>query len=159
MTDKEFIGYLNGLGYKGQVICRIGICTVKPYETIPETEIIEVTVADIIDLINRQQTEIDNYSHNIKQLTEECRVMKETLTGGNGIRIRVDDMIVYADDLEEWLEFCDKQKTEAIKKFAEKVKENKFNLFNYIYSQRGFNEQIDNLSCNFLQKKMNIKGE
>lgn len=30
-------------------------------------------------------------------------------------------MIVYADDLEEWLEFCDKQKAEAIKEFAKKI--------------------------------------
>lgn len=79
--------------------------------------------SDILDLINRLEIENENYSHNIKQLTEECRVMKETLTGGNGIRIRVDNMIVYADDLEEWLEFCDKQKTEAIKECLEKLKD------------------------------------
>jgi hypothetical protein len=70
---------------------------------------------DIYPIINRQQAEIEDYRRNIKQLTE-------TLTGGNGLRIRVDNMIVYADDLEEWLEFCDKQKLEAIKEFAERLK-------------------------------------
>ena len=34
---------------------------------------------------------------------------------------------------------------EAIKEFAERVKANKNKLFNYIYSERGFDEQIDNL--------------
>ena len=80
MTDKEFIGYLNGLGYKGQLVCKIRTCNFKPYDPIPETEIKEVTVADIIDLINRLETENENYSHNIKKLTEEnMRLRKENL--------------------------------------------------------------------------------
>jgi hypothetical protein len=69
----------------------------------------------VYPVIRRQQAEIKEYRRNIKQLTE-------TLTGGNGLRMRVDNMIVYADDLEEWLEFCDKQKAEAIKEFAQRLK-------------------------------------
>ena len=36
-------------------------------------------------------------------------------------------------------------KAEAIKEFAEIVKANRRKLFNYIYSSKGFDEQIDNL--------------
>jgi N12 class adenine-specific DNA methylase len=76
-----------------------------------------VTISTLaLDLINRQQAEIEDYKRNIKQLTE-------TLTDGNGLRIRVDNMIVYADDLEEWLEFCDKQKEEAIKEYMKILEE------------------------------------
>jgi hypothetical protein len=71
---------------------------------------------DIYPIIKRQQAEIEDYRRNIKQLSE-------TLTGGNGLRIRVDNMIVYADDLEEWLEFCDKQKAETIKELEAKIHE------------------------------------
>jgi TolA-binding protein len=79
----------------------------------------EVLLEDIQVRSNQvieQQAEIEEYRCNIKQLTE-------TLTGGNGLRIRVDNMIVYADDLEEWLEFCDKQKAETIKELEAKIHE------------------------------------
>lgn len=78
-----------------------------------------VYLPDLLVVIDRQQAEIEDYRRNIKQLTE-------TLTGGNGLRIRVDNMIVYADDLEEWLEFCDKQKAEAIKEYKEKLREHAY---------------------------------
>lgn len=35
--------------------------------------------------------------------------------------IRVEDMLVFASSLEEWLEFCDNLKAEAYKEFAEKT--------------------------------------
>lgn len=37
--------------------------------------------------------------------------------------IRVEDMLVFASSLEEWLEFCDNLKVEAYKECIEKVKE------------------------------------
>lgn len=90
-------------------------CEDCPYEKdFGKDHICTIKVAkDSLDLIKRQQAKIEDYKLNIKQLTE-------TFTGGNGIRIRVDNMIVYADDLEEWLEFCDKQKEEAIKELVGK---------------------------------------
>lgn len=50
----------------------------------------------------------------------------------------------YTPDVEK---NCKSFKTEAeiIKGFAEIVKANKTRLFNYIYSARGFDEEIDNL--------------
>ena len=38
--------------------------------------------------------------------------------------IRVEDMLVFANSLEEWLEFCDNLKSKAYKECIEKVKEN-----------------------------------
>ena len=35
--------------------------------------------------------------------------------------IRVEDMLVFASSLEEWLEFCDDLKAEAYKEFAERL--------------------------------------
>ena len=35
--------------------------------------------------------------------------------------IRVEDMLVFASSLEEWLEFCDNLKAEAYKEFAERL--------------------------------------
>lgn len=81
--------------------CKVGKETLYPY---------------VLDLINRQQSEIEDYKLYIRQLTKK-------LTNGNGLRIRVDNMIVYADDLEEWLEFCDGQKEEAIEECLGKIEQ------------------------------------
>lgn len=69
----------------------------------------EVSITSLaLDLINRQQAEIEKWRYNLEAVLSE----------------RADH-------------------SEAIKEFADKVKENKGTLFNYIYSARGFNEQID----------------
>ena len=64
----------------------------------------------LLDLINRQQAEIE-------------RLKDENLQSEYPARIRVDDFLVCANSLGEWLEFCDSLKAEAIKEFAERLKE------------------------------------
>lgn len=63
-----------------------------------------------LDLINRQQAEI-----------ERLKPFEEKISEFNS-HIRVEDMLVFASSLEEWLEFCDNLKAEAIKEFAERLK-------------------------------------
>lgn len=65
----------------------------------------------LLDLINHQQAEIE-------------RLKDENLQSEYPARIRVDDFFVCANSLGEWLEFCDSLKAEAIKEFAERLKEN-----------------------------------
>ena len=67
MTDKEFISFLNNLEDRSQPVCKINICNFKPYDPKPEIERIDVAVADMIDLINRQQAEIER----LKKLTKD----------------------------------------------------------------------------------------
>ena len=62
-----------------------------------------------LDLLNRQQAEIE-------------RLKDENLQSEYPARIRVDDFLVCANSLGEWLEFCDSLKAEAIKELAERVK-------------------------------------
>ena len=116
MTDKEIIealkehyrqvdaGYSTHLEYGGK-------------RDEHEEEYIDL-LRDVIDLINRQQAEIEGLQNGIEELNCELDMAKDCIP---------------------------EQRAEAIKEFAEQVKANKNNLFNYIYSSRGFNEQIDNL--------------
>ena len=136
MTDEQIKKALECCG-KNVLYENCGDC---PYEKdFGKDHICTIKVAkDVLDLINRQQADIEDYRRNVKQLTE-------TLTGGNGLRIRVDNMIVYADDLEEWLEFCDKQKAEAIKEFAERLKEKTYRPNPYPYIEILTKEDIDSL--------------
>ena len=63
-----------------------------------------------LDIINRQKAEI-----------ERLKPFEEKIAEYNS-SIRVEDMLVFASSLEEWLEFCDNLKAEAYKEFAERLK-------------------------------------
>ena len=76
MTDKEFIGFLNNLEDKSQHVCKINICNFKPYDPKPETERIDVTVADMIDLINRQQKELEELNVELVGIRGACNSYK-----------------------------------------------------------------------------------
>ena len=52
----------------------------------------------------------------------------------------------------EDFELIRKVRADTIKTFAEKVKANRDRLFNYIYSGRYFNEQIDNLANEMMEE-------
>lgn len=65
MTDKEKIIFLNQLEDKSQLICRINTATCKPFGLPPEIKRTNVTVADIIDILNRQQAEIENLEYKL----------------------------------------------------------------------------------------------
>ena len=43
--------------------------------------------------------------------------------------IRVEDMLVCANSLDEWLEFCDNLKAEAYKEFAERLDNETFGVY------------------------------
>ena len=98
----------------------------------------------ILDLINRQQAEIEKLGKASGLLKYVSEAVHHTSVGD------VDFVSKEAKDkaIKELIDrLCNIQtiKAEAIKEFAEKVKTNKRKLFNYIYSNRGFDEQIDNL--------------
>lgn len=76
MTDKEFIGFLNNLEDKNQHVCKINICNFKPYDPKAEIERIDVTVADMIDLINRQQEELEKLNVELVGMRGACNSYK-----------------------------------------------------------------------------------
>ena len=76
-----------------------------------------VLTEDALDLINRLQAE-----------NERLKPFEDKIAEFNS-HIRVEDMLVFADSLAEWLEFCDNLKAEARKEFAERLK-----LHSYIMS-------------------------
>ena len=90
-----------------------------------------------LDLINRLQAERENYKQvaerqqkisqdrhfEIKELkaeNERLKTFEDKIAEFNS-HIRVENMLVFASSLEEWLEFCDNLKSEARKEFAERL--------------------------------------
>lgn len=61
--------------------------------------------------------------------------------------IRVEDMLVFASSLEEWLEFCENLKTEAYKEFAERLEAEytDFDEENEVILPENLNKAINNL--------------
>ena len=85
---------------------------------------------EALGIINRQQAVIERYE---KEHNEKFKVW-ELLDKRTKER--------YAKLYEEAISVV---RAEAIEAFADKVKENRVTLFNYIYSSMGFGKQIDNL--------------
>ncbi len=54
-------------------------------------------------------------------------------------------------DKEKMMALINEIREEAIKDFAEKVKENKHKLFNYVFTEKGFDEQIDVLAAEMVR--------
>ena len=69
-----------------------------------------VRPSDILDLINRLQAE-----------NERLKPFEDKIAEFNS-HIRVENMLVFANSLEEWLEFCNNLKAEAYKECIEKIK-------------------------------------
>ena len=92
-----------------------------------------------LDLINRQKAENKSQSIMIKMLKGSIEDYKNSYINQKAeierlkpfenkiaefkSHIRVEDMLVFANSLEEWLEFCNNLKAEAYKEFAERLKE------------------------------------
>ena len=112
MTEKEIITALECCSTYGVS------CTNCPAFVNVDRSNCRQVLKGAIDLINRQQAEIENLNE----------LVVYNATCASKLQMKLVDV-----------------RAEAIKAFAEKVKANKNNLFNYIYSSRGFNEQIDNL--------------
>ena len=85
LTDKEIVKALGRLSCKTLNDCKL--------------------ITDAIDLINRQQAEIEKLNP-LEKFAEF------------NSRIRVEDMLVCASSIGEWLEFCDNLKAKAQKEFA-----------------------------------------
>ena len=95
-----------------------------------------VSTQEVLDLITRQQAKIESLKvenqslrtagNSLKMHYEEAQAEIERLKPFEDkiakfkSHIRVEDMLVFASSLEEWLEFCDNLKSEAIKEFCEK---------------------------------------
>ncbi|MBR5544883.1 MAG: hypothetical protein IKU66_05355 [Clostridia bacterium] len=95
MTDNEKIIFLNQLEDKSQLVCKINKATFTNYGLPPKIERKDITVADLIDLINRLQAENERLQETIdEQDIEISRLYK-------GI---------------------DDAKADAIKEFAERLK-------------------------------------
>lgn len=98
----------------------------------------QILIANALDLITRQQAEIENLkvenqslrsaANSLKMHYEKAQAEVERLKPFEDkiaefkSHIRVEDMLVFASSLEEWLEFCDNLKAEAYKECLAKVK-------------------------------------
>ena len=72
----------------------------------------------ILDIINHQDAEI-----------KRLKPFEEKIAEYNS-SIRVEDMLVFADSLAEWMEFCDNLKAEARKEFSQKLENRILSLLN-----------------------------
>lgn len=89
---------------------------------------------DALALINRQKTELENYSHNIKQLTKEIMAMNE-----------------FNKRLSRTVKL---ERVEAIKEFAEMLKGDWY-VNRYESPDVDFNDYIDDLVKEMTEKKDN----
>ena len=134
MTDKK-------LTYK-EIIKALECCFMEqqcnncPLYKEPSADCLDTVLENAHALITRQQAEIENLkvgnqslrsaANSLKMHYEEAQAEIERLKPFEDkiaefkSHIRVEDMLVFASSLEEWLEFCDNLKSEAIKEFCEK---------------------------------------
>lgn len=93
------------------------------------------------DLINRQNAE-----------NERLKPFEAKIAEFNS-HIRVENMLVFASSLGEWLEFCDNLKSEARKEFAERVKEKSWDV-PYETKEAHFVQVVDVEDIDNLLKEM-----
>ena len=84
----------------------------------------------IINLINRLQAENGVYEtcnarkdeaiRHLEAENERLKPFEDKIAEFNS-QIRVENMLIFANSFEEWLEFCDNLKSEAYKKVEEKI--------------------------------------
>ena len=125
MTDKEIIKALECCTTKGAK------CSDCPAFKKVDRSDCKRYFRGAIDLITRQKAENDRLETENEILSRNADTAFQ-----DGLNEAQD---LYAEQVK------DEIKSEAIKEFAEKVIANKNKLFNYIFSSRGFDEQIDNL--------------
>ena len=137
LTDSEIVKALEICGtYKGK--CTDCPAFVKVDRSncknvlLGAVEIINRQNADLIDKEKQLQdalksmavnkTKVIDCEKEINRLQAENERLKpfEDKIAKFNSHIRVEDMLVFASSLEEWLEFCENLKAEAIKEFCEK---------------------------------------
>lgn len=132
MTDNEiFETEIKCINRRANGKCNGGTDCCKCDLLMDEKDIISAYERAIANsnLINRLQAEIERLKECPKCIYEYDGKTTEYCVEGHCSDFKTVEQIKY----------------EAIKEFAEKVKANKNKLFNYIFSSRGFDEQIDNL--------------
>lgn len=72
-----------------------------------------------VNLVSMQFQDIQERQEESQAEIERLKPFEDKITKFKS-HIRVEDMLVFASSLEEWLEFCDNLKSEAIKEFCEK---------------------------------------
>ena len=135
LTDSEIVNALSKVRYgghgcknckydngKGDDRCGLKDCKIARYA---------------LDLITRQQTEIERLRKEVNLVSIQFQDLQERYEEAQSeverlkpfedkiaefkSHIRVEDMLVFASSLEEWLEFCDNLKSEAVKEVFEKL--------------------------------------
>ena len=103
MTDKEII---QALEYCSEN-CEEN-CNKCPYQRNCVSADKDYLVRDALDLINRQQTQLDNYSHNvrnmIKDFNEQYKIIKQQQAENEGLRDEIEHLHEIIDDLYETIE-------------------------------------------------------
>ncbi len=92
-----------------------------------EDEELAKVINNALDLINRLETKNSNLTSDLTSLktnltsleaeNERLKPFEDKIAEFNS-HIRVENMLVFASSLEEWLEFCDNLKAEAITEFV-----------------------------------------
>ena len=83
-----------------------------------------IKMTDIVDLINRLNIENENYSCNIKQLTSDHITLQNDFENAKSLYVKENKKVNKLN--QKLIEICKQLKTakaEAIKKFAEKIRE------------------------------------
>jgi hypothetical protein len=115
MTDKEIIKILNtATNIDGLQICCID------YENDPETKTFLSIKSDIVDLINRQQAEIENADFTIEQLTKGNLQLQAEIE-----RLTI-NMNAFGLGMKREKERADTIRAEAIKEFARTLRQQAF---------------------------------
>ncbi len=77
---------------------------------------------DLMQMIAKEKQQYFDDLQTAKAENERLKHFEDKIAEFNS-HIRVENMLVFASSLEEWLEFCDNLKAEAYKECIEKVKE------------------------------------
>lgn len=99
-------------------------------------------------LIRKKETLKDELAEKQAEI-ERLKPFEEKIAEYNS-SIRVEDMLVFASSLEEWLEFCDDLKAEAYKEFAERLKNHFWSKADCDVLIRGV---IDNILTELTERK------
>lgn len=117
---------------------------------------------------NEEKEDVIQYADKvIKSLqaeNERLKAFEDKIAEFNS-HIRVEDMLVFASSLDEWLEFCDNLKAEAYKEFAELVHCHCESIINHEWNKRtapvswaDAYEEFDDEINNFLKELVGEDG-
>ena len=96
-----------------------------------------------------EKEKIQAFTEEINRLQAENERLKpfEDKIAKFNSHIRVEDMLVFASSLEEWLEFCENLKSETYKEFVDRLKEQMYQSSDWSHGEHPFvveESDIDN---------------